>query len=389
MKSFKSVLLSVITTALISVQGGISFHPQAAAAAEQMQEPKALSENGISWLALFANAKDNAEPMVIPGGQSIGVKLHASGILVVGYHLTHLGRDAVSPAEQAHVHVGDVIVAIDGHKVSGVTQVAQLIQQAGTEKRSLTLSIRRKGEAVETKIKPLYDADSGTYRLGVFIRDSASGVGTLTFYVPKTHAFGALGHVIADADTGQAIEGNGQIVHATVTSIERGESGQPGEVRGSFLNDHMILGQIARNTAFGVFGTMANPPDHGLYDRPIVVERAQDVHVGPAKILTVVSNQKVQAFDVQIVKVNHQSVADVKGMVIRVTDPVLLAKTGGIVQGMSGSPILQDGKLIGAVTHVFVSDPTQGFGIYAQWMLQATQAKSQDAIRSNGLKQVV
>lgn len=392
MKRLRHVLISLIITVLLFVPGMVVTAPLAAAKETATESsPTTVLTGAFHWLYANAWASDT-EPRVIPGGQSIGIKLHASGILVVGYHLTHQGKDAVSPAEQARVRVGDVIVAIDGQKVANVGQVAQLIEQAGVQKRSMQLSIRRKGNAVLTRIKPIYDADSGSYRLGMFIRDSASGVGTLTFYVPETHQFGALGHVIADADTGQPIEGDGQIVHATVTSIDRGESGQPGEKRGSFLNDHMILGHIARNTEYGVFGTMDSAPDHGLYDQPISVARAQDVHVGTAQMLTVVSDQKVQAFTVQIVKVNHQTSADIKGMVIRVTDPVLLAKTGGIVQGMSGSPLLQDGKLIGAVTHVFVSDPTQGYGIYAQWMVKATEGsgKGKGALQGRSQhKQVV
>lgn len=390
MRYLLRVMLSFVVTGLIFVQGNVGSIPAALA----YETPNGLvvtsSTETFNWLTPFTFASESKEMRVIPGGQSIGIKLHASGILVVGYHLTHLGKDTLSPAEQAHVRIGDMIVAIDGKTVTAVDQVTPLIEQAGEHQRSLQLTIRRKGNSFAAHIRPVYDAESGAYRLGLFIRDSASGVGTLTFYVPQTHLFGALGHVIADADTGQPIEGNGQIVHATVTSIDRGESGQPGEKRGSFVNDHLILGHIARNTEYGVFGTMDAAPDHGLYDTPLAVATASEVHIGPATMLTVVSDQRVQAFEVQIVKVNRQSTADVKGMVIRVTDPALLAKTGGIVQGMSGSPILQDGKLIGAVTHVFVSDPTQGYGIYAQWMLSATgNGAPASALRSNVVRQAV
>lgn len=312
---------------------------------------------------------------VIPGGQAIGIKLHAKGILVVGYHLARHHRTGLSPAAQAHIQIGDVITAVDGKTVRGVSEISRLVDLAGTRHRSLQLSILRHGSQTSVRVEPVLDEDSGSYRLGLFIRDSASGVGTLTFYSPTTHHFGALGHVIADADTGQPIDGNGQIVHAAVTSIDRGESGQPGEKRGSFVNDHQIIGKITRNDEFGVFGVMQVAPDHSMYTHPLEVARAEQVHSGPATLLTVVRDQRVEAFRIVILRVNRQESADTKGMIIKVTDPALLARTGGIVQGMSGSPIIQDGRLVGAVTHVFVSDPTQGYAIYAQWMVQSGLAK--------------
>jgi len=338
----------------------------------------AFQFNSWHWRApfVFANVVPELDH-VIPCVHTIGIKLPATGILVVGYHLTHRGKTAYSPAEQAHVQVGDVIVAVNGQRVSNMEQVARYIDSAGAHKQSLILTIKRKGEQVQTSVCPALDEESGSFRLGMFIRDSASGVGTLTFYLPQSHFFGALGHVIADTDTGQPIEGHGQVVHASVTSIDRGESGQPGLKRGQFVNDHQVLGEITLNTDFGVFGTMKNAPDHGLYAQTIPLAHAYEVHPGPAKMLTVLSNQQVQSFDVTIVKVSRQDTAQVKGMVIRVTDPVLLSRTGGIVQGMSGSPILQDGKLAGAVTHVFVSDPTQGFGIYAEWMVKKAEQNRQ------------
>ncbi len=323
------------------------------------------------WLPFTGPAQTDRLPAVIPGGQSIGIKLRASGILVVGYHLIHSGRDAVSPGIQARLHAGDVIVLVDGVRAGSVAQVARQIDAVGKRGARLKVMFSRHGKLYQTAIRPIYDGDSGSYRIGLYIRDSASGVGTLTFYVPGSHSFGALGHVIADADTGEAIEGRGQIVHAAVTSIDRGESGQPGEKRGLFVDERHVVGSIERNTEFGVFGHMLSAPDHGLVDRPVSVADPSEVHTGRAQILTVVSGQKVERFDVMIVRVNPQNTAQVKGLVVRVTDSSLIRRTGGIVQGMSGSPILQDGRLVGAVTHVFVSDPRQGYGIFAAWMLRS------------------
>ena len=329
---------------------------------------QSLNHFGSFLSAVFAPASSPIS--VIPGGQSIGIKLHATGILVVGYHMVHQGKAVFSPGERSNIHIGDIITLVNGKKVENLDEVARVIERSGAAHRPMMLQVVHRGSPFQTKVRPVLDDDTGTYRIGLYIRDSASGVGTLTFYIPSNQGFGALGHVIADVDTGEPIEGQGQIVHAAVTSIDRGESGQPGEKLGSFVNEHKVLGKIIKNTEYGVFGFMESPPDHGYYSHTVPVARAVDVHPGPAKILTVVSEQKVEAFDAMIIKTSHQEKEDVKGLVIRVTDPQLLSKTGGIVQGMSGSPILQDGKLVGAVTHVFVSDPTQGYGIYAEWMVK-------------------
>ncbi|MHB1628092.1 MAG: SpoIVB peptidase [Bacilli bacterium] len=353
-----------------AMSSGAAAEGFAKAASGMAQRVAALDAVQWNWLFPQSQPARDSHVEVLPGGQSIGIKLHASGILVVGYHLVHEGKLAFSPGERANIHVGDVIDTVEGQHVTSVEQVSRLIAAAGAKGRSLMFGFRRKGSGLTTSVAPQLDDDTGLYRIGLYIRDSASGVGTLTFYVPANHGFGALGHVIADVDTGEPIEGRGQIVHAAVTSIDRGESGQPGEIRGLFVNERRVLGTIIRNSEFGVFGFMQNPPDHSYFAHPIQVARSDEVHAGPAKILTVVSGQRVEAFDVLIVKAARQDSADIKGLVIRVTDRRLLSKTGGIVQGMSGSPIIQEGRLAGAVTHVFVSDPTQGYGVYAEWMLR-------------------
>ena len=346
-----------------------------------VQPSISLAKDGpvhTSWLnqvAVFLqsplqNTLNSSRTEVIPGGQSIGIKLRAKGILVVGYYLVHQGKTAFSPGERSLVHVGDVILSVNHKNVLSVDEVAKMIDAAGKKQQTLQVLVKRKQAVFPLTLKPAYDDETGLHRIGLYIRDSASGVGTLTFYEPHRHGFGALGHVIADVDTGSPIDGNGQIVHASVTSIDRGESGQPGEKRGLFVNDHQVLGQINSNTNFGVFGKMIGVPDHGFTNRLIPVAHPSEVHIGPAQILTVVHGQKVESFNVKIIQINHQDHADVKGLVIQVTDPLLIQKTGGIIQGMSGSPILEDGKLVGAVTHVFVSNPLQGYGVYAEWMLQ-------------------
>lgn len=309
---------------------------------------------------------------VIPGGQTIGVKLKSAGIMVVGHHLVAVAEDKkTSPGEEAKVLLGDLIVKMNGKPVSEVSKVAELVKAAGEAKKEIMLTIVRGTETFDIAITPAYDIVDKAYRLGLYIRDSAAGVGTLTFYAPDQGVYGALGHVITDMDTQTPIKvGNGEIVHSNVTSISKSQNGEPGEKRAIFPKDGKAIGNIERNTQFGIFGKMFESPSHSLSEKALPVAFAEEVKEGPAQIYTVVGGQKVEKFDIEVVHVAKQDYPATKGMVIKITDPRLLEKTGGIVQGMSGSPIIQNGKVIGAVTHVFVNDPTSGYGCFIEWMLQ-------------------
>lgn len=321
---------------------------------------------------------------VIPGGQTIGVRVRAAGIMVVGHHRVRTGPDTrVSPGEEARLKPGDLIVSFDGRPINDVHLVGDIVREAGEAGREIELLVQRNKERFATRIRPAYDEEDKTWRLGLYIRDSAAGVGTLTFYSPEHGVYGALGHVITDMDTHVPIEvGSGEIVQTNVTSIAKSQSGEPGEKRAHFLDEGRTLGSVERNTAFGIFGKMDRLPSHALHVKPVPVAFAEEVKKGPAELLTVVGGQKVERFDIEIVHVVRQTTPATKGLVIRVTDPDLLRRTGGIVQGMSGSPILQDGKLVGAVTHVFVNDPTSGYGCFIEWMLQdaGIMLKSEDAV---------
>ncbi len=183
--------------------------------------------------------------------------------------------------------------------------------------------------------------------------------------------YGALGHVISDMDTQTPIAvGEGEIVHSSVNSISKSQNGEPGEKRATIFKGGKVIGTIEKNTSFGIFGKMADKPDHSVTDNAMPVAFAEEVKEGPAQIYTVVNGQKVEKYNIEVVHVARQDHPATKGMVIKITDPRLLEKTGGIVQGMSGSPIIQNGKMIGAVTHVFVNDPTSGYGCFIEWMLQ-------------------
>ncbi len=323
---------------------------------------------------------------VVPGGQTIGVKLNSVGVMVVGHHSISINnKEAISPSEKAGIRIGDTIVKINGDRVSSVNDVVDKVNENGD--KEIEFELLRNNEKVSLKVTPIFDKEANLYRLGLYIRDSAAGVGTLTFYDPTTKYYGALGHVITDADTQRPIiVGDGKILYSDVTSIDKGESGKPGGKRAIFSEESTIIGDIASNTPFGIFGQLVSKPKNGLINEAIPIALPEEVVEGPAEILTVIEGQKVEKFQIEIVNVVNQSYPATKGMVIKVTDPRLLDKTGGIIQGMSGSPIIQNGKLVGAVTHVFVNDPTSGYGSYIEWMIRDAGILKDESNTTENLK---
>jgi stage IV sporulation protein B len=312
------------------------------------------------------------EVSVIPGGQTIGVKIKSKGILIIGHHSVHIDQQhKKSPGEDAKLIAGDLILQMNGIRMNDVSQVSDIVQTAGKLHQTIDLLVLRQGETFQTRIQPTYDVLDKAYRIGVYIRDSAAGVGTLTFYAPEHKKYGALGHVITDMDTQTPIiVGGGQIVHSNVTSIAKSQHGEPGEKRAVFIEENKVLGNIQKNTDFGIYGTINQVQYFDNLQKPIPVAFADGVTEGPAHILTVVEGQRVEKFNIEIVHVSKQTFPATKGMILKITDSRLIEKTGGIVQGMSGSPIIQNGKLVGAVTHVFVNDPTSGYGCFIEWMLR-------------------
>jgi stage IV sporulation protein B len=343
-------------------------HSISVSADEQGKNEMILEFAGIPIKQVDVNVLKDFK--VIPGGQSIGVKLNTVGVLVVGHHLVNTDEGKKSPGEIAGIKVGDIITEINGTKINKMSDVAPFVQTAGQNGQALNMVISRESGKFNTKLTPLKDKGEDMYKLGLYIRDSAAGIGTMTFMDPRSKKYGALGHVISDMDTKKPIVvDDGQIVRSTVTSIEKGSNGDPGEKLARFSSDREIVGNINKNSPFGIFGKLNKELKNGIMDEPMPIALSNQVKEGPAKILTVVNNDKVEAFNIEIVSTIPQKFPATKGMVIKVTDPKLLEKTGGIVQGMSGSPIIQDGKLVGAVTHVFVNDPTSGYGVHIEWML--------------------
>ncbi|MEI5908137.1 SpoIVB peptidase [Bacillus spongiae] len=330
------------------------------------------NEEVMLELAGFPIKKVNVEVIkdfkVIPGGQSIGVKLNTVGVLVVGHHLVEKDGKKQSPGEEAGIEVGDLITEIEGEKVEKLEDVATAMKKAET-RGAVEVILLRESEEVKTNLTPVKGED-GNFKLGLYIRDSAAGIGTMTFYDPVSKKYGALGHVISDMDTKKPIVvEDGQIVRSTVTSIEKGTNGEPGEKLARFSKDRKVIGDINRNSPFGIFGKLNQDINNGLLSKPMPIALSHQVKEGKAQILTVVEGDEVELYDIEIISTIPQKFPATKGMVIKITDPKLLEKTGGIVQGMSGSPIIQEGKVIGAVTHVFVNDPTSGYGVHIEWML--------------------
>lgn len=300
---------------------------------------------------------------VILGGQAIGLLVHAQGVRVVAVVpvVTAEGQRK-APAAMAGVKVGDAILAVDGTKVLDAQVVADAVDRAGRAGRTLTLTLERQGRTWSCTVEPLYDRFTGRYRLGVYLRAGESGVGTLTFVEPRTRRFAALGHAVA----ARAIRtSGGTITAATVVGIRAGQRGEPGQKIGVIDGDE-TWGIVDRDTDVGVMGRFEAP----IARRALPVADVSDVHVGDALLYTVVQGRTPKAYHVRIERVLTRTTPTPKAFILRVTDAGLLRRAGGIVQGMSGSPIVQDGRLVGAVTHVFVRDPTRGFGALAYWMWQ-------------------
>ena len=307
---------------------------------------------------------------LVPGGHSIGVVLHSRGVIVVGNSpIQTSDGQYVTPAKDAGINVGDLILSINQVPVQSDSQVAEIIDSNG-QGEPLNFLIKRGEEQINVLVKPILCNDTKRYRIGLFVRDSAAGVGTLTFYEPNSRTYGALGHIITDSDTNQPIDcEKGKIVPATVSGIQHGKRGHPGEKIGVFIEEDQLLGNIQKNTQFGIYGHLNAMLNNDLYSEGIPIASMNQVQTGYAEMLTVVEGQTIERFAIEIQKINLQDSPESKGLVIKVIDPRLLERTGGIVQGMSGSPIIQNGKIVGAVTHVFVHDPTKGYGCFIDWML--------------------
>ena len=302
-----------------------------------------------------AVTREDGPVSLVPVGRAVGVKLFMGGVLVVGL------SDGASPAKESGLREGDVMLAFNGVDIESAEHLQQLLRDNG-EART-TMSVRRGAKTLTLPVEPEED-ESGVCHLGAWIRDSMAGIGTMTFYDPATGRFGALGHGVTDVDTGALMPiASGAIMDATVKAVKRGESGAPGELRGDFDLTH-DTGTLSANTDCGIFGHADFVPD----GEAVEVARHEEIRPGKAVILANCTGDEVHEYEIEIEKV-YSGPSPTRNLLLHVTDPELLARTGGIVQGMSGAPILQNGKLVGAVTHVLVNDATRGYGIFMENML--------------------
>lgn len=305
---------------------------------------------------------------VIPLGQAVGIKLFAQGVLVVGLSDVTTDQGLASPAKACGLQKGDIITHINDTKVSSIEEVQTILQDLEGEEMNVRVLRDEKDRAFSTHA--VQCSADGSYKLGAWIRDSMAGIGTLTFVDPNTGLFGTLGHGINDVDTSVLMKlQSGAITPASVAGVVKGMDGRPGELKGCF-SSKQDLGTLFANTEQGVFGTLTNP--NTFSGQPIPVAQPEEIHTGPATILSNVEGTTVEEYQVEILKL-HPNASDTRDLMLKVTDSRLLEKTGGIVQGMSGSPILQDGKLVGAVTHVLIDHADQGYGIFATHMLETAQ----------------
>ena len=301
---------------------------------------------------------------VIPGGMAFGVKYYAEGAIVIGVCDVETTTGLASPARDAGLTKGDVITHACGSKVKTLEELLALVEGCGGQK--IEIGYTRNGKANKLTLTPAKDRNTGKYRIGVWVRDSTAGIGTVTYIDKETMQFGGLGHGINDSATGMLMPfGRGTVVEVTIDNIKKGMKNAPGELKGTFLPKE--LGTLSRNTESGVFGTLGTLPS-SLCDA-IPVADAQEVKTGKALVRSCASG-KVEEYEIEIEEI-YTPMGKTKNFLIRVADPELLALTGGIVQGMSGSPIIQNGKLVGAVTHVLVNDPTRGYGIFIENMMSA------------------
>ena len=311
----------------------------------------------LCWQQAWASPAE--EKTMIPLGKAVGIKLFADGVLVVG-----LTENGDCPARQCGLREGDIITAMGGQRIGSTEQVQSLLEDNGGA--PLALTVHRGSRTLTLTVCPA-EGDNGTWQLGAWIRDSMAGIGTLTYYDPATGRYGALGHGITDVDTAQLMPlSSGSIMETTVKAVKKGVKGDPGELKGDFSVQRDV-GTVTVNSDGGIFGTVADAEFLGG-GTPVPVAAPSQVRPGHATILATVHGDDTAEYTVDIVRVYGDGAAT-RNMLLRITDQRLLDATGGIVQGMSGSPILQDGRIVGAVTHVLLNDPTRGYGIFLENML--------------------
>lgn len=314
-------------------------------------------------LPIFAQG----EKMLVPGGQTIGVTLEAEGVLISAIGEVSASDGTIkTPAADAGLCKGDIIKSVNKKNISSVEELSEVLESSCGKKTEI--GYQREKKLHTASIIPAKAKESGKYCIGAWVKDAASGIGTLTYIDIENNSFAALGHGICNPDTGNLIPlDNGKILKSEIISVEKGEKGIPGQLKGVFSENKDVIGTVITNNQSGLYGTLNHNFNTNALALPVA--KKEEITKGKAQIFACVSPEGTQMYEIEIIKIFPTSYSKNKDMIIKITDERLKEKTGGIVQGMSGSPIIQNGKIVGAVTHVFVNDPTRGYGIFIENML--------------------
>lgn len=304
-------------------------------------------------------------PLLVPCGQPFGIKLRMDGALVVGMSDVETAEGSRCPAQEAGIQTGDLIQSVNRQSVTTNQELQAAI--SASKGSAVTITFSREEDIYTCTLTPAFAEKDGCYEAGVWVRDSSAGIGTITFYEPESGSFGGLGHPVCDADTGGILPlGSGEAGAVTISRAVRGTPGNAGMLQGSFTKEPP-LGELLCNNRCGVFGTLYRCPSP---EDAVPMGLKQEIETGSAQILCTVSGDTPRKYDIVIEKIDYTGTDNTRNMTVCITDPALLEATGGIVQGMSGSPILQNGRLVGAVTHVFLDDPTRGYAIFCENMVR-------------------
>lgn len=304
---------------------------------------------------------------VILLGKAIGMKLYTKGVLVVGMsQIDTDNNEKIKPYENSGIELGDTILEVNNTEINNTDELIKEVNNS--EGQPIKIKYLKDEQTLETSITPVKSKNE--YKIGLWVRDAAAGVGTLTFYEPSTNLFMSLGHGISDIDTEEIVNiSTGELVTANILSINKGKKGIPGEIRGT-IDYGSTIGTIYKNTNFGVYGLVTNKSQLNILENEIEVATRDEIQEGKAQIMCQLDNTGTQKYDIEIEKIYKNNSEDNKSMLIKITDEQLIEKTGGIIQGMSGAPIIQNGKFVGAVTNVLVNDPTKGYGVFADIMIK-------------------
>ena len=317
--------------------------------------------------SLFTPIVVKAEDELYLGGDSIGIEVQYDGVVISGTYAIHTDSGLYDPKDHG-IEVGDRIIAVNEQKISSMNDLYNALSNYQNPKNELQLTIVRNQEPINVHLLTQYNKTQKNFQSGLYIKDKITGVGTLTFYDPTHKTFGALGHEIMDSDLKEIADVHqGTIYPATVTSITKAQEHIAGEKHATIAY-HQPVGTVTQNTPIGIYGTYDQVIDANAKKLPWA--KQSEIHTGKAMIYTVLNGDEIKPYEIEITRLHKQKQTDMKGIEFAITDQALLQESNGVIQGMSGSPIVQDGKIIGAITHVITSDPHKGYGVYIEWMLE-------------------